>query len=323
MYNYVPSILSCALITDSEAKELVKQWLAKRKKTLTVVTSGRVGAGKSALVNGLVGAMVCDEADTPYSVTQAVGDIVREIHGITVKLFDTPGLDDPAKNDADTLQEIKQKTNGKGDIDLLLFCIRMTERIDMTHCEMIGKLAKVFGESIWKKKALFVLTFANEVKAPREARGRPDEKDSLRQHFIDKHEKFKTALVRSVSEYAKRDGIDPSLIVSPDTIEQVPIVPAGYDEPGLPNCSDWLSHFWTEAFNRLQSTAQPALAIIAQSRFEENQRAENMQPYERPIAGSEVDEAISKSIGLGEILSTYIKSAFGSISNFFAKVFGK
>ena len=281
------------LFHTAEIKKQVEEYFKRGKKNLNIVISGRVGAGKSSLINGLFGDDVCVEGDTPASVTSEVESHTLSKYGISVSIFDTPGLDDPQKDDHVTIQKIKKQTGNS--VDALLFCIRMTERVDTSHMDMVGKLGKALGESTWKKKALFVLTFGNDVKLQK-ARKRPsiDEDDpeykgQLKVHFETKLRQFRDALVGA--------AINHPICVSPDTIKEVPIVPAGYEEKELPDRDDWLSTFWLEVFKRLSPEAQPALVQIAQNRFAKEQVADDMTPSQRPIAGEAVSTEIAKSIG--------------------------
>ena len=140
---------------------------------------------------------------------------------------------------------------------------------------MIGKLGKVLGESVWKKKALFVLTFGNTVKL---AYKRPsideDDSDKRQLQFEAKLRQFRDALVAAAIQHP--------ICVLPDTINEVPIVPVGYDPYDLPNRDDWFSTLWLEVFKRLPPEAQPA--CVGTNRFAEEQVAQNMIPSERPSA---------------------------------------
>ena len=107
--------------------ELVKwrinEWRKKGKQLLKIMVAGKVGAGKSALVNGLIGREVAVEGDSAASVTTTVNQYKKVINGVAVIIFDTPGFFDPkAGCDHKTLREICQET--KGTIDLLLICVK-------------------------------------------------------------------------------------------------------------------------------------------------------------------------------------------------------
>ena len=274
-----------------DVQQLIQQWMDKGKKTLRIVTAGKVGAGKSALVNALIGREVSREGDAPFSVTSSVVATTTNKFGIEVMIFDTPGLDDPQRDDYDTIKEIGQKT--RREVDILLFCLRMTERVDAAHMEMINKLAKAFGEEIWTR-AVFVLTFANEVKVQkRRQSSQPSpsaaEKE-LPEHFSVLLQQFRDSTREFVQRYTN---------LSPDVVTKIPIVPTGYDEPSLPDRDDWFSEFWAEIFKRLEPGAQQPLLAIFQDRIEDEQVPTNMSHMERPIAKPSVFAAIASSIGQG------------------------
>ena len=122
------------------------------------MVAGKVGAGKSALVNGLIGREVAIEGDSAASVTTTVNQYKKLINAVVI--FDTPGLFDPRTDcDCETLQEICQKT--KGTIDLLLICMKMTKHLEQSHILLVERLKLVFKtDAVWKN-TLLVLTFAN------------------------------------------------------------------------------------------------------------------------------------------------------------------
>lgn len=268
----------------------INEWCAKGKRSLKILVAGKVGVGKSSLINGLIGRQIAPEGDDVTSVTHTVNEYKDQINGVDVIIFDTPGLFDPeAHCDRETLQEICKKTGGT--IDLLLICLKMTERIDVTHVQIIQKLKEVFPtDTVWKN-TLLVLTFANEVHLPR-TRGKPQPEDEtkLRDYFGKRLSEFRTKL----PEYLRH--------IPSHLLKEIPIVPAGYDEPNLPGYDDWLSKFWVKAFTRASDNAKPALLRISEGRFMENPNRERMPPHLRQISmqitwGAVVGAALGKAAG--------------------------
>ena len=71
-------------------------------------------------------------------------------------------------------------------VDLMLFCINMTSaRFRQGDNQNLRIITKAFGESIWKN-AIFVLTFANQVKPPPSRNGTPP-----REYFEERLQEWK------------------------------------------------------------------------------------------------------------------------------------
>ena len=143
-----------------EIKKLV------RKQPLVLVTAGISGAGKSTLINNLLGLKDKKAAKTKFgrkSVTKHVDYYEGTVHGIGVRIIDTPGLearDLSSKEEDEELATLSVLTDGKA--DLLLYCMKLTDRSDYRDERIVMKLTKAFGKEIWKHTVL-VLTFGDVV----------------------------------------------------------------------------------------------------------------------------------------------------------------
>ena len=62
--------------------------------TLSIMVTGKTGAGKTSLINGLIGEKVGIEGKTLDPQTAQVTTIRRNLQGISVTIWDTPGLQD-------------------------------------------------------------------------------------------------------------------------------------------------------------------------------------------------------------------------------------
>lgn len=274
----------------------INEWRKQGKQVLKIMVAGKVGAGKSALVNGLIGREVAVEGDSAASVTTTVNQYKKVINGVTVVIFDTPGLFDPrAGCDRETLQEICQKT--KGTIDLLLICMKMTERLEQSHVLLIERLKLVFKtDAVWKN-TLLVLTFANEVRLPRkrhqsyESDDEEPKQQQLIDHFEEKLGEFNMLLPKYLHGH-----------IPAHLLKKIPVVPAGYDDPNLPGHDDWLSKFWLKVFTRSSESVKIALLRITEDRFIENPSREIMPPHLQRISmkvtyGAIVGAALGKAVG--------------------------
>ena len=145
--------------------------------------------------------------------------------------------------DDDIINGIKTETGG--DIDLLLYCIKITEtRFSKDHIKAIQRVTDALGESVWEK-GLFVLTFANHITMLGGGK-----KKTLDVYFSDTLLRWKSHLHASMEK---------DIGISPNVIENIPVVPAGYDEPKLPNREHWISELWIQAFQRLDYPAMQEL----------------------------------------------------------------
>ena len=146
---------------EDEIKKLII-----RNRPLVFVTAGKPGAGKSTLINnllGLRGKKAAESKASPKSVTKAVDYYEEEVHEITVRIIDTPGLeakDLTSKEEHQTLADLSVFTDGKADI--MLYCMRLTDRADEKDERIVKKLTKAFGKEIWRHTVL-VLTYGDAV----------------------------------------------------------------------------------------------------------------------------------------------------------------
>ncbi|CAH3130398.1 unnamed protein product [Pocillopora meandrina] len=138
----------------------IEQFVSSGGQTVNILLSGKTGVGKSHLTNALIGENLAAEG---YDIDPQTNDVTAyEVvkNGVTITVFDTPGLADATGNDEEYLRKIKEKVTH---FDLFLFCTEMTsKRFRTDDLETIKKLTEALGEKLWDH-ALVVLTFANEV----------------------------------------------------------------------------------------------------------------------------------------------------------------
>ena len=226
---------------------------------IQILVTGRVGAGKSTLVNGLLGETVSEARESVKSVTHEVvkGRVIK--NGILINICDTPGLDDPDVENDNMLQNVRQNC---GEIDLLLFCVKMSERIVRMDIEDMTDITRIFGIDIWKK-AMFVLTFSNTYK--------PDQKEL----YFDRVQEWTQELKMRISK-----------IIGPELGKKVPVIPAGHTVPDLPDRASWISELWIQGFRRMGFWAMVKLYIISQERTtKEMKLSQEMYttPEEQPL----------------------------------------
>ena len=245
-------------VSDEELDLFFQEWVTQSKH-LKILVTGQVGSGKSALINSLLrttdeipGGQAAKEGDSAASVTSKVGIYAVNKNGVEMVLYDTPGLLDPDINklDVPTLSKIQKETGGE--IDLLLVCKRMGSRLDSGDIRVMQQITEYMGESVWKNAA-YILTFANEVRPAR----RRGAKLPTEEETIDDFARKEKEMEELLREYLHKEGH-----VTADIANEVPVVPAGYDDPSLPGCSDWYNVLWLTVCSRIKASSQPALLKV-------------------------------------------------------------
>ena len=217
----------------------------KDQMNIQVLVTGKVGVGKQALVNQLIGENAQEKR------------VVK--NGILITICSTPGLADPDLEDYDTLQNARGECR---EIDLFLFCIKITDRFERTHVEAMENITDIFGIDIWKK-VLFVLTFSNTYKT--------DQKEQ----FVDKVKAWTQELRKRISK-----------IIDPQVGNKVPVIPAGHEAPNLPDRASWISEFWIQGFRRMGFKAMVKLYIISLERTTKEMKSSqemSTTPEEQPL----------------------------------------
>ena len=252
----------------------LKDYIESGKSNLKFVISGKMGVGKSSLINGLLGKKVAKEALSPFSITTEITAYKLQIeatdHAVTKKvevlIMDCPGLGDPVNDEEANLTAISEHCR---DADLLIYCIDMRGRFTTADATGMKEFNQRVGSDIWKN-TVFVLTFANEVVLPSVPKpagwlqrltfgyfGTPDDSE--------RKEKFKL-LLKQWEEIVPRFLKD-KVELPEELISDVCVIPAGYRNLPPPDRIDWFSDFWFAALSKIKEDARPALVGINLHRF--------------------------------------------------------
>ena len=149
---------------DEDFEDAVKNLV--RKRPLVLVTVGKAGAGKSTLINNFLrlrGDKVAKSKASPEFGTKGIDYYEQEVHGIVVHIIDTPGLEAKhrsSKEEWEELATLSVLTDGKADV--MLYCMKLTDRADDKDERIVKKLTRAFGKEIWRHTIL-VLTFGDAV----------------------------------------------------------------------------------------------------------------------------------------------------------------
>ena len=144
----------------SADEDIIKKREPQRR-PLVLVTVGKAGVGKSTLVNNLLGlkgktAAVGSQVDG--AVTTDVDIYEEQVHGMTVRVVDTPGFASRNVSEDKAMAKLLVRTGGRADI--LLYCLSLASRYDERDEHIIKKLTVAFGKEIWEH-AILVLTFGD------------------------------------------------------------------------------------------------------------------------------------------------------------------
>ena len=198
-----------------------------------------MGTGKTTLVRGL-----CVDKNTQNVPAKSKQDTLGAdtkrvtpyncIHKrIDFTFIDTPGLKDVVNNTRDHryLMEMPEP-------DVLLFTIKMTDRkVFDDDIDTIKNISYAFGYKVWRK-AIFLLTFANNVKDPDD----PDPQITRSDYS------FYRRREDSLSEMVTDTLLKLSTVT--DVAHNIPVIPAGLvRQPVIPSDKDkksWVDEFWQE-----------------------------------------------------------------------------
>ncbi len=227
-----------------EEKEEIKKWL-RSGISLEFLVTGKTGAGKSSLLNFLLGTKIFKEGENRNEAcTTEVHFEDSEKNGIKIRAWDSPGLQDGTSDDR-YLKDMKEKCTK---IDLMMYCISMEElRSDLlVHASAIKKINALFTKQHWKN-TIFVLTFANTRVEILKWKQTPEAE--LKIGLEDRIKQWKEA----IQEALKNMDVDQKII------DNILVVPAGHpNELHLPGYSHWISDLWSKCLISMKTSAQVA-----------------------------------------------------------------
>ena len=251
------------IVLPCEAGKRVKDWINGKNK-LSLILVGKLGAGKSTLVNSLLRNKGAEVGSKLSPVTMKVcqhesglrniwlPQLNLRIHDIDVSVWDTPGLGDPNQaRGAACLGEIR-RTWDSNEISLLIYCVDMTcTRSDVGDLNAIKSITSELGVDVWSH-SFFALTRANQVRIPRSA----EPNTSLKGYFQSRVQQWEWFLKE---EYLVKEGVPRNIV------DEIPLIPCGYEDEPLSFLKEpnWPSTFWETCLVRMLFESIPAFLTVS------------------------------------------------------------
>jgi len=282
-------------------KVQLEKWVRKAK-SLNVLITGKTGAGKSTLVNSLIGRIVAREGDAFEPETCEVKEYVHEesANGLKITVWDSPGLQDGTGKDDEYLEDMVKKCK---QIHLLLYCISIKDERSSLDCDesAISKFTNAFGKDIWRN-CVFVLTYGNVMQG-RLTRKNIDNPSASAQRFEEKVSHW-TAKIKGALE---KEGIRGRLL------HKIPIEVAGhYNQRSLAQCDYWLGNLWYRCLKTMKEEAKPVLLQLNQERLTVNNVPEEVfANAESPTAVPIVIKNAGFSVG-GTVVASGVSAGVGA-----------
>ena len=230
-----------------EANALIQQLEGESLESgrdIVLVVAGKSGTGKSTFINNFLtldGDNAAENRLHPTSVTNDVRRYDGEVNGIPIRAIDMPGLHARKHTDheeARIMAELARLTQRKADV--LIYCVSLTQRLDMVDDKNIQTLNMAFGKEIWKN-AIFVFTHADSVLEDEKNMG---EFDRLVENFRNEVQEILSdcdVIVNVVSVSKTTTVANPSTFgivpnIGDDQIHKIVAIPTGRN-PDVPQ--DW------------------------------------------------------------------------------------
>ena len=264
--NILVSSINVGRENASAARRRV-QHIENTAQCVKILFAGKTGAGKSSLINGLVGKKIAEEGagakpvtgistlENPYEC-----EIQTDDSSVQIQVWDSPGLQDGYQDDGIHLERLRVTLS---QVDLLVYCINSNDRFDNSAQTALREFA-LLKPDIWSHTVI-ALTRANSIIHPGD---NPTEEEKTT-YFDDIMTRWNLDICKVLQQCH----------ISRDVIDTIPFVPTGYhrvtDNTPHPwylhsQCNHWFQPFWVNCLLRCKERGQQALVASNRHRFSFN-----------------------------------------------------
>ncbi len=195
-----------------------------KQRELTFLLLGRSGVGKSETINSLFGRKVV-QVSSSEPTTLRVKPYDHEIAGISVRIWDTPGLCDDLEEEGNDLRYLEEVRSKITEVDSVWFVSRLDEtRVSGDEKRGIKVISEALGKRIWER-AVIVFTFADKVD--------PTE-------FLQAVQKRSELIRREISKHAGER-----------LVRQIPTIAANNKGTATPDGKLWLPELYCQVLLRV------------------------------------------------------------------------
>ena len=207
-----------------------------------------------------------EEAAVSYksgtSVTKGVGVYKNEVNGVTVHIYDTPGLQDESIDERKVIKDVEKMT--KGYVDLLFYASSLNDRVNSADERIIKAITYEFKPQVWEH-AILVLTHADVCLKEEQLALLPGEpEDTAEEKYI----KYTNGFIKPFQTYiAKQKGcrnirvkcIQQRTEEVSDNPYEIAAIPTGLYKDSKPD--GWYYNLLIEAANKCNKETTPLLLI--------------------------------------------------------------
>ena len=225
---------------------------------LKIFVAGETGEGKSTLINSIVERRVAKAKRGATPCTAEVKEYKKlniTSAGISVSLFDSPGLNDCSGNEDKYIRALEETCQ---EVDLVLYCKKLGDRLKDGDKAAMLKLTDRFGEKFWSY-VMFVHTFANNIDRDDIESDESSDDSDTESVGVSPH-KFESFLQKEKTEIKKH--LKEEVQVDHSIANKIPFVPAGKYRRSrsnkyssslqLPDRANWLQSMLEECCHQIK-----------------------------------------------------------------------